>query len=724
MRIVTKKELSIFLASSAELRDDRIQFGDFVMQLQEHYSNRNIGFQLKKWEYFDKTFAFDGDRTQDAYNYQVSICDVFICLFYTKSGEFTIEEFEVALEQNRKRKLPLFIYMRQLDSFKQEDESLTKFKEQLKKLRYFWGSYDSNAKLHLDFVLWLDSYLFDSRSAITVDNEVVKLGNVKIATMSQLPFAANNESYQRLSYDLSELRAKIAAFRKELEQNPSSEFLQKELQSNLDRYNQLKQDYENLQQDLISTEKSIIEFQKRQVNDRLKRAMEYFESGDLNGAKAILRENALEAVGHVERLDRDRDLVHQDIDSLLFQANIEMAVIDTPIDERIKIVTKIYVQADDLAERSAYDKKRYAKLLLDYAQFHYQYGPYSKAVEIYLRQINLSENVYGMAHLDTARSYNNLGTVYYNNGEYDKALEYLDKALKINERNLGKYHSDTAITYNSIGGVYYKKCNFDLAINYLNTAIDILERVTVVDNPTTALFYCNIGAVYYEKGEYQKALDYMEKALKIRKKVLNSDHPDIASSYNNIGEVYKSKQEFGKALEYHSNALKIREKALGYHHPDTAISYNNIGSIYLSKGDFNLALAFYSKAIEINETTLGLDNPNTATSYNDIGIVYQRLREYDKAVEFSKKALAIYIDRLGLNHPFTATTYMNIANINFEKGEYQKSLEYYEKALSLYEKLGTDHHNTKMIQNTINNIHVILNNANNRSDNIVYNQGV
>ena len=74
MRTVTKKEITIFLASSAELRKDRDLFGDFVQHLNNHYANRGLFFQLDKWEYFDNLKAFNDNRTQSEYNKHIEAC--------------------------------------------------------------------------------------------------------------------------------------------------------------------------------------------------------------------------------------------------------------------------------------------------------------------------------------------------------------------------------------------------------------------------------------------------------------------------------------------------------------------------------------------------------------------------------------------------------------------------------------------------------------------------
>ena len=64
------KTISIFLASSSELENDRIEFGDFVRQLDDIYEKRGTRLSLLKWENFDSSIS---GRKQDDYNEKIKI---------------------------------------------------------------------------------------------------------------------------------------------------------------------------------------------------------------------------------------------------------------------------------------------------------------------------------------------------------------------------------------------------------------------------------------------------------------------------------------------------------------------------------------------------------------------------------------------------------------------------------------------------------------------------
>jgi len=74
-----QKTYNIFLASSNELREDRIAFGDFIRHLDNIYENRGIRIKLFKWEDYDA--AYNDCRKQGEYNENVKTSNMFLTLF-------------------------------------------------------------------------------------------------------------------------------------------------------------------------------------------------------------------------------------------------------------------------------------------------------------------------------------------------------------------------------------------------------------------------------------------------------------------------------------------------------------------------------------------------------------------------------------------------------------------------------------------------------------------
>lgn len=359
---------------------------------------------------------------------------------------------------------------------------------------------------------------------------------------------------------------------------------------------------------------------------------------------------------HKKHENQCKEEVHKAVEGLI--AHIESIMEDKskPRADRIYCTENVYKKVVQWASDTDYDKKKYCKLLFDYAQFLYQYGMYFSAEKMFLRQIGISEELYGMENQNTATSYCTIGAVYWRLGDFTKAWNYHQKSLAIRKKVLGEDHPDTATSYNAIGLVFWKRGNYSNAMKYLNKALKIRKNLFGEYHQDTAESYSNIGMIYRRKNNFKKALEYHFIALKIRKQIFGLEHTETAESYNNIGAVYHYQQKYNEAIEYHKKALEIDLKKLGPTHPDTTIDYNNIGKNYGKLGEYQKALEYLKKAMEIDEMILGIDNPDTAVDYHNIGVLLYKNNQYEEALEFFEKALHIRTKKLVENHQDTLET--------------------------------------------------------------------
>ena len=102
------KTIKLFLASSSELKDDRMGVEIWVRRENDRLVKKGYYLNLRIWE--DFIDAVSRTRLQDEYNNEVAQCDIVICLFATKVGKYTEEEFEVAYNNFIEKGKPKYIY--------------------------------------------------------------------------------------------------------------------------------------------------------------------------------------------------------------------------------------------------------------------------------------------------------------------------------------------------------------------------------------------------------------------------------------------------------------------------------------------------------------------------------------------------------------------------------------------------------------------------------------
>jgi len=135
----------IFLASSSELKEDRMQFEILLGRINNSWTKRGRYIELVIWENF--LDALSTTRLQNEYNKAITSCEIFVMLFFTKVGMYTGEEFETALKHFRTYGRPyLFTYFKNAsvnigDLNENDMISLFGFKKRLKELGHFYSTY-------------------------------------------------------------------------------------------------------------------------------------------------------------------------------------------------------------------------------------------------------------------------------------------------------------------------------------------------------------------------------------------------------------------------------------------------------------------------------------------------------------------------------------------------------------------------------------------------------
>jgi small GTP-binding protein len=156
------RDIKIFLASSSELAEDRNEFDRYFRQQNDHLKEKGIYLKIVRWENF--LDAMSETRLQNEYNKAVRDCDIFVSLFFTKTGKYTEEEFDVAHQQFMDSggvKPKIFTFFKKgdvkIENLNQDDvNTLFNFKKKLDALGHYHTQYDNLADLKLQFRDQLD----------------------------------------------------------------------------------------------------------------------------------------------------------------------------------------------------------------------------------------------------------------------------------------------------------------------------------------------------------------------------------------------------------------------------------------------------------------------------------------------------------------------------------------------------------------------------------------
>jgi len=156
------KIVRIFIASSAELKEDRDEFRNFISIENERLITQNIFLQIVQWEYFLDAISYT--RLQNEYNKALRECDIVLFLFFTKAGKYTTEEFDTAYQVFKITGRPfIWTYFKDapvnMGSITEEIATLIAFKKKISELGHFHTVYTNIDNFKYQFRNQLDKIL-------------------------------------------------------------------------------------------------------------------------------------------------------------------------------------------------------------------------------------------------------------------------------------------------------------------------------------------------------------------------------------------------------------------------------------------------------------------------------------------------------------------------------------------------------------------------------------
>jgi hypothetical protein len=180
------KTIKIFLASSSELKADRDEFRIFISRENDRLHKQGIYLEILQWEYF--LDAISDTRLQNEYNKAIGECDIVLCLFFTKVGKYTAEEFDTAYQVFKNTGKPqIWTYFKDAPlnsgSITEEINTLLAFKKKISELGHFKTVYTGIDNLKYQFKSQLDDIL----PVIIMPDESLQKTEVDVKTLADEP---------------------------------------------------------------------------------------------------------------------------------------------------------------------------------------------------------------------------------------------------------------------------------------------------------------------------------------------------------------------------------------------------------------------------------------------------------------------------------------------------------------------------------------------------------
>jgi tetratricopeptide (TPR) repeat protein len=653
-----KRKINIFLGSSIlEFEKERILIENFIRNIsdkfEEHY---DIKLQPLLCENFDD--AVSVVRKQEEYNQKVKNSEFCFFIFFTKAGQFTKEEFDVAMAQFKETGKPkIYTYFKVIEEGAGE-ESLYAFMDELDKtLGHYYGTFEHVDTVKLRILLSLKLEEMDFLEIKTEGGKCVVDGK-EVMDLKNVTEFVNNKELARLHEELKGIETEYFTLKADFEKDQNDQKL-------FDRYYKIASQRKNLIDQIEELEKLIFKVSVRLVKDsthgeitlRQKEAYRRFELGDYEGCMSVLDSSEMDSEFERRRKRRkEEDLADCRRYIREYKTKIEILSAMTKYEGRFEEITACYEKISSLALEE--------KIELDvvYNFIYYLFAQNKNPIELMEKLEKVYECEGAATDEDKAKLLMLMGMVYSAQDVISKTEIYHKKSIALCEalakKNPERYSVFLANCYNNAGFFYNNQGQVETASECYKKAISIFEKL-VEEKPKVYSFslancYNSTGMLYNYRGNFSKADRYYKKAIEILEPLSVENFElfgfSLATVYSNMGMCYASMEKPRKSEGCYKKSIELYEGLLPLNpdrvKPFLANGYNGLATFYSLNGKIEKATEYFNKTIEIYEVLAKeqprLFNANLANCYNNVGFFYGNMKQVEKAVEYYEKAIAIF----------------------------------------------------------------------------------
>jgi len=367
---------------------------------------------------------------------------------------------------------------------------------------------------------------------------------------------------------------------------------------------------------------------------------------------------------------------------------------------------ELYIRGIDIRERGGEDQDIITVDSLRRLGESYQaQAKYEEAARAYRRALPIATKALGTDDTTVGVLLNNLGTTLTPLGLYEEAEDVYRRALAIIEKTFGPNHLQTAQPLRNLAGVLESRAKYTEAENLFRRVIRIHEQAGNSRSLEYAYTLNNLGAVYLAASKLQEAEAALKRALAILEEIFGPDSIEVTYPLAGLGNLYHALQRYEEAERFERRVLAIRERLLAPDNPELASIMNNLGVLLNAQGKFQEAGQLYERTVAARERKLGPQHVNLAYPLTNLADVYLELGNVDLAEQTASRALLIREKALGSTHPEVVHPILRLAKTNLKKGNLEEAERWFKRALAIQEDaFGLQH---PAVANTLNNLIVV-----------------
>ncbi len=251
------------------------------------------------------------------------------------------------------------------------------------------------------------------------------------------------------------------------------------------------------------------------------------------------------------------------------------------------------------------------RILSNLAALNFLYGNYSEALNLAVRQMELSDELGNVRQ--KARASLSIGAVYSQLGDQEKAQAYFSDSLMVFRQLQQPYWIALALT--NLAETYQQMEDFSAGLAAVEEALQVCRQHDV-HKRVFIIALNNRGEIYLRMGEHELALAQFGQALNLAK---SSNQPELqADALLAQGKVYLALGQFEEAVEVLETAVSLGEN-IGYRNVIFE-AHEKLAAAFQQKEEFALALTHYKAYHDVRESVF---NEESSRNIHNLELMHQ-----------------------------------------------------------------------------------------------------
>jgi signal transduction histidine kinase/predicted negative regulator of RcsB-dependent stress response len=255
-----------------------------------------------------------------------------------------------------------------------------------------------------------------------------------------------------------------------------------------------------------------------------------------------------------------------------------------------------------------------AEINICFAGIYFQKGDYKKALDIYLKNTTILEEMGQKKQL--ARALGDIAIIYSRIFKPDESRKYALKSKTLFEEL--KDTVNTSMVLSLLATIHYDEEDYPAALAYYKKALAQTEGLR--DKSFSATNLNGIGTVYADTKRYADAIPYFQKALIIEEK--SGEKQAVCTCLLNLGICYSGLNNQPEAIKTYNQALMLAGE-IGDRHTIKDLYYAMAES-YIKQGNSKSALSNLEKYTDLRDS---LYSEESSSQMNELSAKYESAKK-------------------------------------------------------------------------------------------------